>query len=132
MGNMIGLEKEIKNVAIQRKLDPNWSVELNPSNSPEELATIRIYVKIEERIFERDLVIFKLIQLPLIENANRKQGFTIQWGFVPHPIIPIIHNWLKKVDTSLERVTHRNEVIKLELTEIAWHPSKMNYFFDGI
>ena len=131
LGNISELEKDIENAAATRYWDPDWSVNLNQSDSPEELATINIYVKINAREFIRDLVIFKSVRRPL-SNSRPNSGFSIQWGFVPHPIIPIIHEWLKKVDTSLERSIHRNNKIKQELIEKTFHPHNFFKFSDGI
>jgi len=131
LGNIPDLEKIIQSAAISRNWDPDWSVNLNQAQTPEELANINIYVKINSREFIRDLVIFKAERQPL-SNSRPKSGFSIQWGFVPHPIIPIIHDWLKKVDTSLERTIYRNNKIKLELIETTHHPDNLEKFIDGI
>ena len=127
LGNIVDLEKIIHDAAISRNWDPDWSVNINQSQIPEELATINIYVKINAREFNRDLVIFKAERRPLSNlRQTPNSGFSIQWGFVPHPIIPIIHDWLEKVDTSIERSFHRNNKIKLELIEKTFHPH--NFF----
>lgn len=139
LGNIPDLEKIIKSAAISRNWDPDWSVNINQSQTPEELATINIYVKINSREFIRDLVIFKAENQPLSnirQSPNTRQspnsGFSIQWGFVPHPIIPIIHDWLEKVDTSIERSNKRNSKIKIELIETTLHPNNFFKFSDGI
>ena len=131
LGNIPGLKKIIESAATSRNWDPDWSVSLHQSQTPEELATIKIYVKINAREFTRELVIFKALRQPLV-NSRPTSGFSIQWGFVPHPIIPIIHDWLNRVDTSLERSIHRNNKIKLELIETTYHPNNFEKFAEGI
>jgi len=127
LGNMIELEGSIKQIALARNWDPDWNIKIDISDVPEELAIIKIYVKINTRIFKRELVIFK--KQPLHENNN---GFTIQWGFVPHPIIPIIHDWLHNVDTSIERAEMRTRKIKLELIQSTQDPTKSKNYIEGI
>ena len=133
LGNISELERDIHTAASTRNWDPDWSVKINHSESPEELASISINITINARLFERDLIIFKTHRQPLSNNNNKPtKGFTIQWGFVPHPVIPIIYEWLKKVDTSAERTLKRTNQIKLELIETIWHPSNYNKHQEGI
>jgi hypothetical protein len=119
VGNISILEATIKNIANLKSWDPEWSIVLNKSTEPEALAAIQIYVKIKERIFDREIIIF-----------GAQEGFTIQWGFVPHPLFPTIYDWLKNLDTAAERTLQRNNKIKNELTKIVCHPA--NYFIEGL
>ncbi|NDH69471.1 MAG: hypothetical protein EBY22_16565 [Gammaproteobacteria bacterium] len=116
LGNMHQLEQTIADIIVQAPeiWDKTWSVKLVESVEPETIATIEINVTVHKKAFYRELVILKV--------EKRKKivaGFTVQWGSVPHPIIPIIFNWLKETDTSQERTILRTIVLKEELIKTA-------------
>lgn len=115
LGNLTELEKAIKS-AIK-----NWQciLSINEPSSPEELASIEISIERYNRVYIRTLV--------LSNHNNCKKHFTIQWGFIPHPITPIIHAWLKQVDTSLERTNQRTTHIKNDLYKTVLHPDKQTF-----
>jgi hypothetical protein len=100
-------------------------------HSHELLYKIKTYTNgmIYNKEFLRDLVIFNNT-LPL--KAKKSVGFSIQWGFVPHPIIPIIHAWLKRIDTSFERTQQRTEKVKMELIETTANPIKYSLNIEGL
>ena len=112
LGNLPALEQEI--ACIVQTNPTTWdpvSINLIESDKPDIIAIININVTVNRKEFNRELVIFKI--QPLAKKSET--GFTVQWGSVPHPIIPIIHAWLKKIDTSLERTRQRTLKIKEEL-----------------
>lgn len=128
LGNLQSLKHAVHLAATNNNWDPNWSITINQSTQPNTLAAIQIYVKINQREFIRELIVFDVELTPL---STPKKGFTIQWGFIPHPIIPLIHDWLKNVDTSKARTQERTQKLTQELIETIYHPSKFN-FQDGI
>jgi hypothetical protein len=112
LGNMHELEQSIADIIAQAPeiWDNIWSVKLVESVEPEIIATVEIIVTVHKKVFYRELVILKV--------EKRKKlvaGFTVQWGSIPHPIIPIIYNWLKHTDTSQERTILRTIALKEEL-----------------
>jgi len=115
LGNMPELRRSISEVISQNPeiWDNIWSVKLVESHESEIIATVEIKVRANGKGFSRELVIFK------VEKPTPIAGFTIQWGSVPHPIIPIIYNWLKHTDTSQERAVLRTISIKEDLIKFA-------------
>jgi hypothetical protein len=128
LGNMPELIKTIEEVVKSR---PNWSedwfISILPAESPDEIGTIHIQIVVDDKEFKRDLVIFNTLPL-----KTKTAGFSIQWGFVPHPIIPIIHNWLKHIDTSFERTKKRTAQFKRELMETTDDPTKNSLNIEGL
>jgi hypothetical protein len=128
LGNMPELIKTIEEVVKSR---PNWSedwfISILPAESPDEIGTMRIQIVVDSKEFKRDLVVFNTLPL-----KTKTAGFSIQWGFVPHPIIPIIHAWLKHIDTSFERTQHRTAKIKQELIENTDSPQKYSLNIEGL
>jgi hypothetical protein len=130
LGNVPDLIKTIEeNIKSRPNWSEDWSINLSQSDSPEIIGTIHIKISVDEKIFLRDLVIFNNT-IPL--KAKKSVGFSIQWGFVPHPIIPIIHDWLKRIDTSFERTQQRTEKIKMELIETTTNPIKYSLNIEGL
>jgi hypothetical protein len=130
LGNMPDLIKTIEEII---KTHPNWSedwsITLSKSDSLEEIGSVHIRVTVDNKEFLRDLVVFNNTA-PL--KPKKAVGFSIQWGFVPHPIIPIIHAWLKRVDTSFERTHRRTATIKQELIENTDSPKKYSLNIEGL
>ena len=121
LGNMPELEQTIADVIVQAPeiWDDIWSVKLVESKEPEIIATVEINVTVHKKVFYRELVILK------VEKRNKiVAGFTVQWGSIPHPIIPIIYNWLKHTDTSQERTVLRTIALKEELIKTACYKNE--------
>ena len=130
LGNLPELIKSIEVIVKERSnWSEDWFLNLDPSDLAEEIGTIHIRIVVDNKEFLRDLVIFNN-KAPL--QNKKAAGFSIQWGFVPHPIIPIIHDWLKRIDTSFDRIQTRTAKIKQELIENANTPKKYNLNIEGI
>ena len=130
LGNVPDLIKTIEeNIKTRPNWSEDWSINITPSDSPEEIGTIHIRITVDNKEFLRDLVVFNN-SMPL--RAKKSVGFSIQWGFVPHPIIPLIHAWLKCIDTSFERTRQRTEKVKMELIESTYNPIKYSLNIEGL
>jgi len=130
IGNVCDLEQDIRNnIKTQNELGINvwsdiWSLHIINSDIKEQIAIIKINITVNQNIFDQELIIYKSSS-----QENRKRfSFTIQWGSVPHPVIPIIYSWLKKTDSSRKRTQQRNQKIKEELIKVTFP----NNLLDGI
>jgi len=120
IGNLEELYTEIGQEAPLKNWAPDWFVKIQKSSSNDEIAKIDIHIISDGIIFDIEFIIFKSVL-----NVVLKYGFSIQWGHVPHPIIPLIHRWLKKTGTSKKRVIKRTKQIKEELIQSAMKPERI-------
>ena len=124
LGNLTDLENQIANI-IQENKNQNqnqennqrFSVDLKKSTAPEELAILQIYVHINEKDYQRELIIFHV--------DKKDPSFTLQWGSFPLQISKVIHKWLSKLDTCLERAEIRTKQLKEELVQTVFQPAKI-------
>jgi len=133
LGNISDLEKDVRSiVTIQNQIAYNrwsrdWSIKLDVGGD-DAIAQIKIDVTVNEKRFDRTLVIYKHAGL-----QARDDSFTIQWGAVPHPIIPVIHAWLRKTDTCIRRTFLRNAAFKEELIQVVYSPTRLGpELFEGL
>lgn len=118
IGNACILESDIRNnITLQNELGINtwsthWSVEIAHPEQSDQLAIIKVNVTVNNNLFIKELIIYK-------SQTKKRYSFSIEWGSVPHPIIPIIYTWLKKTDSAYKRIIQRTQTIKHELIESA-------------
>jgi hypothetical protein len=134
LGNVSELEKDVRSIVkIQNEIPYNqwstdWSIKLEAGSCDDAIAVVKIDVTVNAKRFDRALVIYKNVGL-----NTRGDSFTIQWGAVPHPIIPVIHAWLRKIDTCLARTVLPNSAIKEELIQVVYSPVRVGpLIFEGL
>ena len=126
LGNLTDLENQLGKI-IQENQNQNqnqnqennqkFTVDLKKSTVPEELAILQIYVHINEKDYQRELIIFHV--------DKKDPSFTLQWGSFPLQIGKVIHKWLSKLDTCLERAEIRTKQVKEELVKTVFQPTKI-------
>ena len=119
LGNLTDLENQIDNIIQQNQENQNqkFSIDLKKSTVPEELAILQISVHINGNMYERELIIFRI--------PRKDPSFTLQWGSFPLQISKVIHKWLSKLDTCLERAEIRTKQVKEELVKTVFQPTKI-------
>ena len=132
LGNLSELEKDVRSIVkIQNEIAYNqwatdWSIKLEAGSCDDAIAVVKIDVTVNAKRFDRALVIYK-------NTGLKSDSFTIQWGAVPHPIIPVIHAWLRKIDTCVARTVLRNRAIKEELIRVVYSPARIGpEMFEGL
>jgi hypothetical protein len=118
LGNLTDLKNQIDNIIHQnQENNQKYSVDLRKSTVPEELAILQIYVHLNGKDYQRELIIFRI--------PRKDPSFTLQWGSFPLLISKVIHKWLSKLDTCLERAEIRTKQLKEELVKTVFQPTKI-------
>jgi len=126
LGNLADLENQIGHIIQHENENENenqnhnqiYRVDLKKSTVPEELAILQIYVHVNGKDYQRELIIFHV--------DKKDPSFTLQWGSFPILISKVIHKWLSKLDTCLERTEIRTKQVKEELVQTVFQPTKIH------
>ena len=74
------------------------------------------------------LIIHQQKSIPYKFYIYNDASYNIVNPETPHHIISELDKWLLTFDTVKNRQQKRNEIIKLELIETAWHPNRFSAF----